>query len=447
MTGTTSTPEIYRVRPAAGPIHATALIPGSKSLTNRAVMCAALATGPSRIANLAPGDDSTAMLEILERLGIEATPIAHGDHGESGAMGSAATVVGRGGELRPGPLQLSAGLAGTTSRFVTALCALGPGPYVVDGLSALRGRPMGPLHEALRDLGVSVRGLEKADHLPVEISGPVNPQVQEIAVRGDLSSQYLSALMMIAPMLAEGLTISLTSALVSRPYVELTAAVMTAFGAVRVEITQDQVSIAAGGYQPTDYVVEPDASSASYPLAAVAICGGEIQIPGFGPDLLQGDLRFVALLESMGCEVRWESDSLLMRRDPDRPLNGITVNMADISDLVPTMAVVAAIADSPTEISGVGFIRNKESDRLGDLVHELAVVGVDAVETPDGIVISPSAAKLRAGRVSTHHDHRLAMAFAVLGLVADGLEIEDPSVVSKSWPDFFIEFESWYEPQ
>ena len=467
MTGAEELADAYHVRPVRGLINARAMVPGSKSLTNRALLCAALADGESRLENLAPGDDSVAMLEILDALGIGVrlgiapgrstdTQPAVGSRTSSGDWTSsgdrlppvnAATVTGHGGHLLPGPLRVSAGLAGTTSRFITALCALGSGPYVVDGLAALRGRPMGPLHEALRDLGVQVNSLEEVGHLPVEILGPVDVAVSEIAVRGDLSSQYLSALMMIAPMLPQGLKIHLTTPLVSRPYVELTAAVMRAFGAKLVEVADDVVNVGSGGYHVADYVVEPDASSASYPLALVAICGGEVIIPGLGRSALQGDVRFVELLEAMGCEVQWSSDAVMLRRDRDRPLTGITVDMADISDLVPTMAAVAAVAETSTQITGVGFIRNKESDRLGDLVSELAVIGVSAVETADGIVIHPSRDSVKGGRVSTHHDHRLAMAFAVIGAVTEGVEIEDPGVVSKSWPDFFDQFESWYPTQ
>jgi 3-phosphoshikimate 1-carboxyvinyltransferase len=450
MTGVELPTDVYEVKPISGLISARAQVPGSKSLTNRALLCAALADGESHLQNLAPGDDSAVMLEILDAVGIGVNPgsrLTRPEEPVGSAPISAVTVTGRGGTLRPGPLHLNAGLAGTTSRFVTALCALGSGPYVVDGRAALRSRPMSPLHDALRDLGVQVRGLEVDGHLPVEIVGPIRETVSDIAVRGDLSSQYLSALMMIAPMLVEGLKIRLTTTLVSRPYVELTAAVMRAFGAERVEVGDDVVSIGPGGYRRADYVVEPDASSASYPLALVAIIGGEVQIPGLGRSVLQGDVRFVELLELMGCEVQWSQDSVALRRDPDRPLTGITVDMADISDLVPTMAVVAAVAQTPTQITGVGFIRNKESDRLGDLVTELAVLGVASTETADGIVIHPSRDSLRGGRVSTHHDHRLAMSFAVLGAATAGVEIQDPGVVSKSWPDFFDQFESWYPTQ
>jgi 3-phosphoshikimate 1-carboxyvinyltransferase len=422
----------YLVQRVTEPVRCVAKVPGSKSLTNRALICAALATGESLISHLAPGDDSVAMLEIISALGIEIT-----------TAGDQVKVTGRGGELQPGPLTVSAGLAGTTSRFVTALCALGDGPYVIDGLPALRGRPMGPLHQALRDLGVNVTGLEIPDHLPVEVSGPIAADVTRLDLRGDISSQYLSALMMIAPLLDSGLQIHLTSPLVSRPYVELTAAVMRAFGAQSVELGDEDVVVGPGGYRPANYVVEPDASSASYPLAVVAICGGEVHIPGLGSEALQGDVRFLDLLAEMGCEVRWAPEGVWLRRDPGQALQGVTVDMADISDLVPTMAVVAAVATTPTQITGVGFIRNKESDRLGDLTTELVAVGVDAEETADGLVIRPSRATLRAATVATHHDHRLAMAFAVLGTAIGGVEILDPDVVTKSWPGFFTELDSW----
>ncbi len=431
---------VYTVRRATGQPHGVVEVPGSKSLANRALVCAALADGISDITNLAPGDDSVAMTEILKVLGVDITPIDSSDSPHQTGV----QVEGHGGVLRPGPLTLFAGLAGTTSRFVTALCALGEGPYVVDGFEALRGRPMGPLHQALRDLGARVRGVEQPDHLPVEVIGPLRSEVQSISLRGDISSQYLSAVMMIGPMRAHGLVIDLVSPLVSRPYVELTAGVMRDFGVRQVEIGESQVVIGPGGYVPATYRVEPDASSASYPLALAAICGGEVEIVGLGSEALQGDVMFAELLGEMGCEVRWSENALWLRRDIQQPLKGIEVDMADISDLVPTMAVVAAVAESATTITGVGFIRNKESDRLGDVVAELAVLGVDAQETDDGLVIRPSRPRLRPGRVATHHDHRLAMAFAVLGAVIGDVEIENPEVVTKSWPGFFTEFENWY---
>jgi 3-phosphoshikimate 1-carboxyvinyltransferase len=255
-------------------------------------------------------------------------------------------------------------------------------------------------------------------------------------MRGDVSSQYVTALMMIGPYLPDGLWLELTTPLVSRPYVDMTAAVMGWFGVTGVEFDEGEVRVEPGRYLPASVTVEPDASSASYPLAVAAVAGGAVAIPGLGVGALQGDARFADLLGEMGCETVWSDDAVRVRRGGD-PLRGIDLEMADISDLVPTVAVVAAVAESPTRIRGVGFIREKESDRLGDLAGELRTAGVDLDETDDGLDIRPSRDRLRAARLATHHDHRLAMAFGVLGTVTEGLEIEDPSVVTKSWPGYW----------
>ena len=279
-------------------------------------------------------------------------------------------------------------MAGTTSRFVTALAALGPGPYVVDGDAPLRARPMGPLHDALVELGASVRPLESPGRLPVEITGPATGG--RVAVSGDISSQFVTALMMIGPYLRGGLRIDLTSPLVSRPYVEMTGSVMAAFGVGTVRVTDDSIEVDEGRYVPTTYRVEPDATSAGYPLAVAALAGGSIVVNGLARASLQGDTRFVDLLAAMGCSTGWSADGVTVSRDPARSLAGVDVDMADMSDLVPTLAVVAATATSPTRIRGVGFIRRKESDRLGDLATELAKTGAQVVVEDDGLLIDPA---------------------------------------------------------
>jgi 3-phosphoshikimate 1-carboxyvinyltransferase len=259
---------------------------------------------------------------------------------------------------------------------------------------------------------------------------------------GEVSSQYVTALMLIAPYLPGGITLALTTPLVSRPYVEITAAVMRAFGVPDVDVGERRINVGVGAYLATDFEVEPDASSASYPLAAAAIAGGAVCVRRLGTGALQGDARFVDLLAAMGCTTSVGGDTVVIR-DPRRPLRGLDVDMADISDLVPTMAVVATQAVTPTRITGVGFIRAKESDRLGDLAGELRRLGADVDVLDDGLEIRPTDAPLRAARVATHHDHRLAMAFGVLGLAVDGIEIESPGVVSKSWPDFWGALDEW----
>lgn len=417
-----------RVRRASGPIIADVEVPPSKSIANRALICAALASGESEITGLAPGDDTVAMVECLSALGVPVTVSERNGR-------TVAVVRGTGGALPPGPISLDTRLAGTTSRFITALAGLGPGPYTVDGGAPLRARPMGPLHDALHALGARVEPVGEWGHLPVTISGPLGG-ADAIMMPGDISSQYVTALMLIGPLIREGIRLGLSTELVSRPYVEITKSVMEAFGALDVEIAQRHVHVAESRYFATDYAVEADASSASYPLAAAAIAGGAVSVHGLGRSSLQGDAGFVDLLERMGCLVTvGEHDTVVMRRT-DMALHGIDVDMADMSDLVPTMAVVATQATTPTRITGVGFIRAKESDRLGDLAGELAKTGADVRVEDDGLLITPTP-ELHGARLDTHHDHRLAMSLSLLGLVVGDIEIADPDVVTKSWPDFW----------
>jgi 3-phosphoshikimate 1-carboxyvinyltransferase len=416
--------ERLRVPIAGGPVDAVVEVPGSKSITNRALICAALAEGGSVLERCAPGDDTAAMLECLSVFGV---PVE--------ADGDRVNIVGGGGRLPPGPLTMSARLAGTTSRFVTALAALGGGPYVIDGEPPLRQRPMGPLHDALRQLGALVDAPDGYGTLPVKVAGPARGGV--VTVAGDVSSQYITALMLIGPYLAGGIDIMLSTPLISRPYVELTAAVMRAFGVEQVEVGATHITVSPGRYQGTRFEVEPDASSASYPLAVAAVAGGTVEVPGLGTGSLQGDARFADLLAAMGCDVTWGDDSVTVSRPSGRPLAGIDIDMSDISDLVPTVAAVAVNAGSPTRITGVGFIRRKESDRLGDLADELRATGARITVQPDGLLVESGSAPLRGALLGTHHDHRLAMAFGVLGTVVADLEVDDPGVVSKSWPGFW----------
>jgi 3-phosphoshikimate 1-carboxyvinyltransferase len=424
------TASIRRVRPALGPVIAEVDVPPSKSIANRALVCAALADGESIIDGLAPGDDTAAMVECLERLGVRVDL-------EEQDRRQVARVVGTGGALLDGPVELHTGLAGTTSRFITAVAALGRGPYHIDGDDPLRARPMGPLHDSLAAMGVDVDPEERWGHLPVTISGPATG-ADAIMMPGDVSSQYVTALMLIGPLLQGGIRLGLSTELVSRPYVELTRAVMAEFGAAEVEVAARHVFVGSGGYRPAELRVEADASSASYPLAAAAITGGAVKVRGLGATSAQGDARFVELVASMGCITNVGADGIVVMRRGDEPLRGIDVDMSDISDLVPTMAVLATQATSPTRITGIGFIRHTESDRLSDLAAELVKTGADVVVGDDGLVVRPTDEQ-HGAELDAHHDHRLAMAFGVLGLVVDGIEVRDPEVVTKSWPSFWDE--------
>ena len=403
-------------------------VPGSKSIANRALICAALADGQTTISNCAPGDDTQAMLESLETLGVETD--------------QAGTTVRISSQINledTQPLELQTRLAGTTSRFLTALCALRVGQTTIDGYEPLRNRPMTGLHEALSSLGASVQSLNITGHLPVVVKRGSSWQAR-IAIDSTTSSQFTSAMMMIAPYLPNGLEIELRGEVISRGYLDMTVAVMRAFGA-QTEIAENVIWVSPGVYRGGDFAVEPDASSASYPSAVAAITGTRLTIAGLSRNSLQRDVEFFDVLSQMGCDVRQRPEGISISRDVARPLRGVTVDMSQISDCVPTLAVVALFADSPTTVSGVGFIRAKESDRIGDLAFELRKLGAQIDEHKDGFTVTPVA--LHGASLATHDDHRLAMAFAIAKLRIGGVEVQNPEVVSKSWPDYFNNFDNF----
>lgn len=406
---------------AGGPIVADVAVPGSKSIANRALVCAALARGVSTLSNVAPGDDTAAMIEGIRSLG------ARVDLDESTAR-----IEGRAGIVRGGTT-IDSRLAGTTSRFMTAVAALGDEPTTIDGRDALRRRPMDELHRALRSLGAVVTSEDGCLPVNVQRGDLVGGRIE---MRGDVSSQFVSALMMIGPLLSRGVRIDLTTTLVSRPYVAITASVMSSFGASGITVGDRGIGVEPSSYDATEYAIEADASSASYPLAVAAITGGEVRVDGLGDHALQGDARFADIMASMGCFVSRTANSTTVKGSGT--LRGIDVDMSDVSDLVPTVAAVAAFATTTTRISGVGFIRRKESDRIGAVVAGLRAIGCGAFEEEDGLRIEPGAvATYRGARLSVHDDHRLAMSWSLLGLLVPEVSVDDPTVVDKSWPDWW----------
>ena len=416
--------EVRAIEPLEAPPDATIRPPGSKSLTNRALLIAALAEGRSLLRGALEADDTAAMVDCVRAVGA----------GVDWAPGSSdVTIDGVGGRLRPGPLRLDARLSGTSARFALAACALGPGPYEVDGAPPLRARPMAGSVDALTDLGLEVATLE--GRLPVTVrGGPARGG--QLTVRGDVSSQYLSGLAMAGACLADGLAITLDGPLVSAPYVAMTIEVMRAFGAeAGFDPVAGRVWAHPGGYRSTTFAIEADASAASYFLAAAAVRGGRVRVEGVGSSSTQGDAGFPAVLARMGAAVRSGSDWIEVTGPPPGGLRGITVNLATMSDVAPTLAAVAVFADGPTEVTGVGFIRAKETDRIAAVVTELQRLGVGATATHDGFVVHPAAP--RPAAVRTYDDHRMAMAFTVVGLAAPGVVIVDPGCVAKTYPGFF----------
>ncbi len=397
-------------------------VPGSKSHTNRALVCAALGHGRSRLEGVLLAEDTWAMLDALAAMGFEI------DIEEGQAV---VEVEGCGGRL-PGEagesLRLDVRQSGTTGRFILPLLTLGSRTYELDGGPQLRERPFGDLLDGLDQLGARIEGQKLP--LRVQGSGLVGGKVR---IRGDVSSQYLSGLLLSAPCAQSDVVIELTSPLVSRPYIELTLSTMTKFGATVLNEGFQRFVVANTGYQATTISIEPDASAASYFFAAAAVTGGSVTIEGLGTETVQGDLAFVDVLASMGAAVtRHEHATTVV--GPDQ-LSGVEVDMADISDTAQTLAAIAPFATSPTKISGIGFIRRKETDRIGAVVQELGRLGVRAFEEEDGFRVEPG--RPGPGLVHTYNDHRMAMSFALVGLVSSGIVIDNPGCVSKTFPSFF----------
>lgn len=410
------------------PVDADVEVPGSKSLTNRALVCAALSVGATQLTGALRADDTEAMIDCLRALGVVITPSQDG---------TVLDVHGSGGHLAPGPVTLDARLSGTTSRFVAPLLALGSGTYVLDAAGPMRERPMADLAQALDDLGIAVV-TAPGGHLPFEVMGG-GDATGLITVPGALSSQFLSGLLLVAPCLPGGLTIEVVGPLVSRPYVDMTISVMREFGALVDETSSTRFVISATGYRsPGHYAIEPDASAASYFLGAAAITGGSIRIAGLGTGSTQGDVRFAEILGAMGARVSIEENCIDMRADG--PLHGLTVDMSDCSDTAQTLAVVAVFAEGPTRVTGIGFIRGKETNRVAAVVLELRKCGIQAEEESDGFVVYPG--RPHAATIATYGDHRMAMSFALLGLRAPGIAIANPSVVDKTFPHFFEKLEA-----
>ena len=421
----------YIVAPC-GVIDAEVRVPGSKSLANRALVCAALADGRTVVRGLPDGDDTAAMLDALIGLGVVFSRQADAD-GDTVVISS---PMSRDATSR---VNLDARLAGTTSRFLTALAALRVGPTLVDGEASLRARPISDLLDALTALGATIECLGGSRSLPVRVQrGALSGG--EIAVSGEVSSQFVSALCMIGPYLSGGLTLEVKGNLVSESYVRMTLDTMASFG-VTVAVTGNTFTIPEGHYSGGACTIPPDASSATYPAAAVAIRGGSVRLKGLVASGSQPDSRFPLILARMGCTVETVDGDVVVSRDPATPLVGVSVDMRDMSDAVPALAVVAACASTRTVITGVGFIRGKESDRLGDLAHEMRKLGAAVAVLDDGLAIEP--AVLHGGHVETHHDHRLAMSLALIGLVVEGVSIGDPDVVRKSWPGFWVSLQQW----
>ena len=416
-------PTELEIQPLQHPIDATITPPGSKSYTNRALPIAALANGLSILTGALFSDDTHYMTKALLELGFKI---------RSDEENNSFTVQGTNGIIPTDTAKVFIGNSGTTARFLTPLMALGHGIFELDGVPAMQKRPIQPLLDALNSLGARASSINDTGCPPIRIVAN-GLRGGTVKMRGDLTSQVFSALLMSAPYFEHGITLEVEGELVSKPYLEVTAQTMQAFG-VELQIDNfERFTVHPGAYTATNYAVEPDASAASYFFAAAAITGGRVVVPGLGRNSLQGDLNFVRVLEQMGCTVN-QTDTqteVIGTRD----LRGVEIDMSQISDTAQTLAAVAPFASSPIRITGIGFIRRKETDRIGAVVHELQHLGINVIEEPDGMIIHPGTPK--PARVETYDDHRMAMSFAVLGLRAPGITILEPGCVSKTFPKFF----------
>ncbi len=410
--------------PTSGPLTGRIRPPGSKSLTNRALICAALAEGKSELRGALDSEDTRVMIDALQQLGLEV---------QFDAAAHLVKLIGNGGKFvaTANPLELYVANSGTTVRFLTAALTLGSGSFRLDGTARMRERPIADLIAALNQLGANIRS-ETGSGAPPVITESQGLRGGTASLRGDISSQYLSAVLMAAPRADNDVQLEIEGELVSQPYVEMTLAVMQAFG-VQVEATPgERYHIRPQTYQGRTYEIEPDASAASYFLAAAAICGGIVRVEGLSADSLQGDVAFADVLAQMGCDVQYLPDAIEVTGGQ---LRGVEVNMNAISDTVQTLAAVALFADGPTTVRGVAHVRHKETDRIGDLITELRKLGAGAEELADGLRIIP--ASLQGAAIDTYDDHRMAMSLALVGLRQSGVVINNPACTGKTYPNYF----------
>lgn len=402
-------------------------LPGSKSLTNRALLLAALAEGESILDNVLFADDSRVMLEALKQLGFELTI------DESARK---VTLKGAAGSIPADKADLHLGNAGTATRFLTAACCLGHGEYRIDGIARMRERPIGELVDPLREIGANI-DCELEEGYPPLLIHAQNLQGGEIDMPATLSSQFISALLQIGPCLENGLTINFKEDVISRPYVEMTIALMQQFGAtVKTDTNFRKIQVSPGGYTAQNKTIEPDASNASYFLGAAAVRpGSRCEIFHLDQSSLQGDARFARVLARMGAEVKYKDGSIQVTGVDQ--LKGIDVDLNSMPDMAQTLAVVALFAQGPTIMRDIGNLRVKETDRMEALRVELAKLGAQVRVDGDDLHVYPPMDGLKPANIDTYDDHRMAMSFAIAGLVNKGVQINDPACVNKTFPEYF----------
>ena len=411
----------------AGPVSIDIPIPGSKSLTNRALICAALAKGTSRLKSASFSDDTRSLSGALNLLGIPVVPLEREN----------AIVVHSGGARDiSGHFQM--GNAGTATRFFTSLLCTGKGNFIIDGDERMRERPIGGLVDALRSLGADIRYTLKEGCPPLDVRAS-GLRGGKCVVRGETSSQFVSSLLLSAPAAEGDVEISVLNEPASKPYIDITLEVMRTFG-VKVDrqghrwfrVSKGSASV------PGEVAIEADGASANYFLAMAAVTGGTARVRGIGSGSKQGEVQFVKILERMGCQVAWGADWIQVT---GKPLRAVDVDMNDCPDSAQTLACVALFAKGGTRVRNVGNLRVKETNRIAALVKELTKLGAKVKEEPEGFLVLPPA-EIKPAEIDTYKDHRMAMSFAVAAAAAPGVVIRDPECVSKSYPFFFEQLEA-----
>jgi 3-phosphoshikimate 1-carboxyvinyltransferase len=422
-----------KISPIPHPLSAVVRVPGSKSLTNRALLIASLANGTTHLINALFSDDSRYFAKALQTLGFD-VQLDEANH--------EMTVTGLGGKIPATKAELFIGNAGTAARFLSAFLTLGNGEYILDGEPRMRERPIGDLVDSLTQLGAVIEGMQNAKGRRQNIYPPIKIfsdglRGGKTTVAGNISSQFLSALLMVAPYAQNEIEINLATELNSKPYVDMTISIMKDFGVEVERNSYQSFRIPHSAFRTLhSYAIESDASAASYFFAAPAICGGTVRVENISRKSVQGDIAFLDVLSKMGCIIKEVDNSITVQRPQGSSIVGLDIDMRDIPDTAQTLAAIAPFADSPTRIRGIASARVKETDRVSATCTELKRLGVQVEEHEDGMTIYPCQT-FKPANIQTYNDHRMAMAFSLIGLRFDGVTIENPSCVTKTFPNFF----------
>ncbi len=405
-------------------------VPGSKSYTHRLLIAAALSEGECFLYNILKSEDTLLTLGALKQMGVNIS-----EHGDK------LSILGSNGKPGPSIDPIYLANSGTSMRLLTGVAALGSGTYLLTGTKRMHERPIQNLLDGMNQIGIQTHSVKGNGCPPVKVEAePISGGPMELNC--SVSSQYLSSILLISPYTKDGLEIQVTKGPVSKPYVDMTLDIMSRFG-VQVERRGYKTFKIPGmqKYRAGSYTVEPDCSQAGYFWAAAAVTGTTVKVMNITKDTHQGDVRFAEVLKKMGCSISYENDGIAVTGGP---LTGIDIDMADMPDIVPTLAVVASFANGTTRISNVAHLKAKESDRIGSVVKELNRIGIEARGTESGLLVKGG--KPRGAEINTYNDHRIAMSFAIAGLIVPGVKIKNETCVEKSFPDFWDVFERLYTP-